>query len=183
MSVAGAQHKLLVVVKGSDLYEPVGATPSTHILKPDHPNAQTYPASAFLEQLTMRMAAAAGLSVPQVGLLQVPEPVYVIERFDRKVDAQLMRPQTGAQAPAVQRLHIIDACQLLNKSRLFKHSGATVHRCLPHRSLRGRRWPLARRRDDHPPRRGPCDPVCRRHARGGTGRGGHAGRAASGGDA
>lgn len=126
MSVAGAQHKLLVVVKGTDLYEPVGATPSTHILKPDHPNAQTYPASAFLEQLTMRMAAAAGLSVPQVGLLAVPEPVYLIERFDRKMDAQLMRPESGAQAPAVQRLHIIDACQLLNKSRLFKHSGATV---------------------------------------------------------
>jgi serine/threonine-protein kinase HipA len=126
MSVAGAQHKLLAVVKGADLYEPVGATPSTHILKPDHPNAQIYPASAFLEQLTMRMAAAAGLSVPEVGLLHVPEPVYVIERFDRKMDARLMRPESGAQAPAVQRLHIIDACQLLNKSRLFKHSGATV---------------------------------------------------------
>jgi serine/threonine-protein kinase HipA len=61
-----------------------------------------------------------------VGLLDVPEPVYVIERFDRKMDAPLMRPETGAQAPAVQRLHIIDACQLLNKSRIFKHSGATV---------------------------------------------------------
>jgi serine/threonine-protein kinase HipA len=126
MSVAGAQHKLLAVMKGADIYEPVGATPSTHILKPDHPNAQTYPASAFLERLTMRMADAAGLTVPQVGLLEMPEPVYVIERFDRKMDAPLMRPETGAQAPDVKRLHIIDACQLLNKSRLFKHSGATV---------------------------------------------------------
>ena len=126
MSVAGAQHKLLAVLKGSDLYEPVGATPSTHILKPDHPSPQTSPASAFLEHLTMRMAGAAGLSVPQVGLLHVPEPVYVIERFDRNIDARLMRPETGAQPPAVQRLHIIDACQLLNKSRVFKHAGATV---------------------------------------------------------
>ena len=37
MSLAGAQHKMLVVLKGTNLYEPVGATPSTHILKPDHP--------------------------------------------------------------------------------------------------------------------------------------------------
>lgn len=126
MSVAGAQHKLLAVMKGADVYEPVGATPSTHILKPDHPSAQTYPASAYLEHLTMRMAGAAGLPVPQVGLLQVPEPVYVNERFDRHFDPPQLRPDTGAQPPAVQRLHIIDACQLLNKSRLFKHAGATV---------------------------------------------------------
>ncbi len=126
MSVAGAQHKLLAVMKGADVYEPVGATPSTHILKPDHPSAQTYPASAYLEHLTMRMAGAAGLPVPQVGLLQVPEPVYVNVRFDRHFDPLQLRPDTGAQPPAVQRLHIIDACQLLNKSRLFKHAGATV---------------------------------------------------------
>jgi serine/threonine-protein kinase HipA len=126
MSVAGAQHKLLAVMKGSDVYEPVGATPSTHILKPDHPNAQTYPASAYLEHLTMRLAGAAGLPVPQVGLLQVPEPVYVNERFDRHFDPVQLRPNTGAQPPTVQRLHIIDACQLLNKSRRFKHAGATV---------------------------------------------------------
>jgi serine/threonine-protein kinase HipA len=124
--VAGAQHKRLAVLKGKDLYEPVGATPSTHILKPDHPDSQTFPASAFLEHLTMRLAGAAGLSVPRVGLLHVPEPVYVIERFDRNMDAQSMRPESGAQPPAVQRLHIIEACQLLDKFRLFKRAGATV---------------------------------------------------------
>lgn len=126
MSVAGAQHKLLVILKGSDLYEPVGATASTHILKPDHPDAQTYPASAFLECVTMRMADAAGLSVPPVGLLQVPQPVYVVERFDRIIDARTMRPETVETPPNVRRLHVIDACQLLDKSRVFKHSGATV---------------------------------------------------------
>lgn len=126
MSVAGAQHKLLVVRKGDDLYEPVGATPSTHILKPDHPDRQTYPASTFLELLTMRMAGAAGLPVPAVSRLQVPEPVYVVERFDRDIEPDTMRPQTGAAVPTVRRLHVIDACQLLDKSRLFKHAGATV---------------------------------------------------------
>jgi serine/threonine-protein kinase HipA len=37
MSLAGAQHKLAVVLQEGQLFEPAGATPSTHILKPDHP--------------------------------------------------------------------------------------------------------------------------------------------------
>ncbi len=126
MSVAGAQHKLLVVRKGEALFGPVGATPSTHILKPDHPDVQTYPASAFVEHLTMGLAQAAGLPVPAFGLLHVPEPVYVIERFDRHTDPQTLLPVTDAAPPQVRRLHVIDACQLLNRSRLFKHAGATV---------------------------------------------------------
>ncbi|MEN9315447.1 MAG: serine/threonine-protein kinase HipA, partial [Pseudomonadota bacterium] len=126
MSVAGAQHKLLVVRKGDDLYEPVGATPSTHILKPDHPDRDAYPASTFLESLTMQLAAAAGLQVPTIGLLHLPEPVYLVERFDRIVDPRTLLPETGDTPPAVRRLHVIDGCQLLDRSRLFKHAGASV---------------------------------------------------------
>ena len=126
MSLAGAQHKLLVVLKGQDLYEPVGSTPSTHILKPDHPDSASYPASSYLEWLTMRLAKAARLNVPPVHLLRVPQPVYAIERFDRRLTAHDMRADTGVVPAAVERLHVIDACQLLNKSRVFKHSGASV---------------------------------------------------------
>jgi serine/threonine-protein kinase HipA len=131
MSIAGAQHKLLVVFKEegekrADLYEPVGAVASTHILKPDHPRQETYPASTFLEWLTMQLARAANLSIPRVTLLNVPRPVYLIERFDRVTDAGAMKPETGDTPPATRRLHAIDACQLLNKSRIFKHSGASV---------------------------------------------------------
>lgn len=115
MSLAGAQHKLLVVYQGGALYEPEGAAPSTHILKPDHPDRHSYPASAVNEYLTMRLAQAAGLAVPAVHLRHVPEPVYIVDRFDRRVAAQ-----------GVQRLHIIDACQLLNRARTFKHSGASL---------------------------------------------------------
>lgn len=122
MSLAGAQHKLLVVLKGRQLYEPVGATASTHILKPDHPDVQAYPGSTYLEALTMGLAGAAGLTVPAVHLLHVPKPVYVVERFDRQVPAQALRADTGAVPPTVRRLHVIDACQLLNRSRVFKHS-------------------------------------------------------------
>lgn len=126
MSMAGAQHKMLVVLKGGALYEPVGATPSTHILKPEHPDTATYPASAFNEFFTMRLARAARLNVPLVELRYVPEPVYLIERFDRIVNKKSRRNSDRLMAAKASRLHIIDACQLLNKDRTFKHSGATL---------------------------------------------------------
>lgn len=127
MSIAGAQHKLLAVLLRDKLYEPVDATPSTWILKPDHPHADTYPSSAFNEYITMRMAKAALLQVPKIKLRRVPQPVYLIERFDRVVGRRTSGARTGpVKPPAIQRLHVIDACQLLNKDRLFKHVGATL---------------------------------------------------------
>lgn len=42
MSLAGAQHKLAVVLERGELFEPEGARASTHILKPDHPNNELY---------------------------------------------------------------------------------------------------------------------------------------------
>lgn len=125
MSLAGAQHKMLAVLKGQDVYEPMGSTPSTHILKPDHPDSDTYPASTYLEWLTMQLATAAKLATPPVELLHVPQPVYAVERFDRQFDRADFAPETAATPPAVQRVHVIDACQLLNKSRVFKY-GASV---------------------------------------------------------
>lgn len=115
MSVAGAQHKLLVVYRNNALFEPAGAEPSTHILKPDHLSGD-YPASVFNEYLTMRLADAVGLQVPSVHRRYVPEPVYLVNRFDRYVD------ETGK----TQRKHVIDACQLLNKSRAFKNTSANL---------------------------------------------------------
>ncbi|MDO9002755.1 MAG: HipA domain-containing protein [Aquabacterium sp.] len=127
MSLAGAQHKLLVVIKAGLLYEPEGATPSTHILKPEHPDVESYPASVFNEFLTMRLARVARLSVPPVAMRHVPQPVYLIERFDRVIDQRsLAGNKDPLAAPSVQRLHIIDACQLLNKARTFKHVGASL---------------------------------------------------------
>jgi serine/threonine-protein kinase HipA len=115
MSIAGAQHKLLVVLQDGQLFEPIGATPSTHILKPDHPSTD-YPASAVNEYVTMRLARAFGLNVPDVHLRYVPDPVYLIARFDRVIAAD----------GVVRRRHIIDACQLLNKARTFKYSGQSL---------------------------------------------------------
>lgn len=115
MSLAGAQNKLLVVYRNGALFEPVGSEPSTHILKPNHVS-DDYPASVINEYLVMSLARALGLSAPPVLRRYTPEPVYIVERFDRLVD------DTGR----TQRRHIIDACQLLNKSRSFKYATATL---------------------------------------------------------
>ncbi len=55
MSLAGAQHKLAVVLQNGELFEPAGALPSTHILKPDHPDGD-YPHSVINEWFVMRLA-------------------------------------------------------------------------------------------------------------------------------
>src|SRR3546814_6666255 len=56
-----------------------------------------------------------GLTVPDVSRRYVPEPLYLIERFDRSL------------GPAgVQRLHAIDACQLLNLDRQFKYQQGSI---------------------------------------------------------
>ncbi len=114
MSLAGAQHKLVVVLRGDDLFEPLPGTASTHILKPNHPS-EGYPASVMNEYFTMRLAGAVGMNVPAVSRQYVPEPVYIVERFDRLQDSE-----------SVGRRHVIDACQLLNKSRSFKYSAANL---------------------------------------------------------
>lgn len=115
MSAAGAQNKLLVVYREGRLYEPQGLEPSTHILKPEH-GSEDYPASVINEFATMTLAKQLGLSVPAVVRLYVPEPVYLVERFDRRTDHNNQ----------VQRTHIIDACQLLNKPRAYKYAAANL---------------------------------------------------------
>lgn len=114
MSLAGAQHKLAVVQQNDALFEPAGATPSTHILKPDHPDAD-YPHSVINEWFVMRLAKRLGLNVPNVHRRYVPSPVYLVDRFDRLTDAQ-----------GWQRRHVIDACQLLGLDRSFKYSQGTI---------------------------------------------------------
>ena len=115
MSLAGAQHKLAVVLREGKLFEPVGNTPSTHILKPDHRDTEDYPHSVANEWFVMQLAGSVGLDVPPVELRHVPDPVYLIERFDRH-----------ATHGVVRRRHAIDACQLLDLDRLFKYRAADI---------------------------------------------------------
>lgn len=117
MSLAGAQHKLAVTVGANDLlFEPEGSRASTHILKPDHPDTD-YPHSVANEWFTMRLAARLSLDVPTVARRYVPEPVYLIQRFDRQ-----------ANADGCKRLHAIDACQVLGLDRAYKYREGSIAR-------------------------------------------------------
>jgi serine/threonine-protein kinase HipA len=122
MSLAGAQHKMLVIRDGDDLYEPLPATPSTQILKPNHQSGD-YPASVTNEYFVMRLAQRVGMNVPGVHRLYAPQPVYLIDRFDRIPSAD-SSGDMAAKADLVTRRHVIDTCQLLNKARNFKYSAA-----------------------------------------------------------
>lgn len=114
MSLAGAQHKLAVVFRNGKLFEPLPGEPSTHILKPNHQEAD-YPASVINEYFVMRLAKVLDLNVPLVHRYYTPEPVYIVDRFDRtRRDDQVLRE------------HMIDACQLLNKARGFKYKAANI---------------------------------------------------------
>lgn len=116
MSLAGAQHKMAVMFQEGYLVEPVGQTPSTHILKPDHPG-EAWPHSVINEWFVMTLAKRVGLPVPNVHRMYVPEPVYLIERFDRA--------QVGDDW---RRLHCIDACQLDGLAKESKYRAGSIER-------------------------------------------------------
>lgn len=114
MSLAGAQHKLAVILGPDGLREPEGGTASTHILKPDHPDL-SYAHSVINEWFVMTLAARMKLNVPAVERRYVPQPVYLIQRFDRRHDSQ-----------GWSRIHCIDACQLLGMDRTYKYTAGSV---------------------------------------------------------
>lgn len=103
LSIAGYQDKVAVFQGEGGEWSFVDAGPlaSTHILKPE-------PVRSFLAGMTsnefacMRLAKALGLPVAEVALAHVPEPLLVVERFDRR-----------NRQDAVERLHCLDTCQVL----------------------------------------------------------------------
>ena len=118
MSLAGAQDKigLRLDSKTLRLFESVGPSPTTHILKPDTRQPR-YALSAINEYACMQLARALKLPVPKVWLLRVPEAAYVVERYDRVMTAG-----------NIVGLHQIDGCQLLGHGAGWKYqrSGGLV---------------------------------------------------------
>lgn len=111
MSLAGAQDKLGLRFepRTKRLYDSVGASPTTHILKPDTRQPRYQP-SAINEYACMRLAGALKLPVPKVWLLRVPEAAYVVERYDRVLTAG-----------NIVGLHQFDGCQLLGHGPGWKY--------------------------------------------------------------
>lgn len=115
MSVAGAQHKMLVIYRDGEILEPSGFFPSTHILKPEHSSPDVYYHTVRNEWFVMKLAKLCGLDVPSVDIRYLPEPVYLIERFDR----------VGLY-PDQHRCHVLDGCQLLNLAPNMKYLNSTA---------------------------------------------------------
>ena len=110
MSLAGAQEKLgLRIDANGEMFLPEGSAASTHIVKPENASAD-FPYCPANEFFCMRLAHELKIPVPEVGLLHLPEPLYVIERFDRE---PLQKNADKETAQTFRRIHQIDLCQAL----------------------------------------------------------------------
>lgn len=109
MSIAGYQDKLAVYRDADRIYLVEGELASTHILKPE-PMSQRLPMLVANEHFGMSLAARLELAAAPVSILRVPDPVLMIERFDR------VRVPYG-----VRKIHIIDGCQALNLPVSYKY--------------------------------------------------------------
>jgi serine/threonine-protein kinase HipA len=101
----------------NNIWLPIDAAPSSHILKPET-KSQQFPFLPENEYFCMQLAEAVGLPVAPTRLLQLPESVLVIDRYDR------------AQANnKITRIHQIDLCQVLNlpPEAKYEHSELGAH--------------------------------------------------------
>jgi serine/threonine-protein kinase HipA len=81
LSLAGAQDKIAVYKKGSELFLPLDNAPSSHIIKPD---IEEYKGIVFNEAFCMKLAAHMGLPVADVTTEKAGNIDYLlIERYDR----------------------------------------------------------------------------------------------------
>lgn len=119
MSMAGAQHKMLLVVdpNSKDYFEPAGQAVSTHILKPEHTQPDIYPFSVRNEYFIMSLAHRCGLMVPPVLIDYVPQGIFIIQRFDRIWDQDQQQWQ---------RLHVLDGCQMMGLAPYQKYNLSTL---------------------------------------------------------
>ena len=116
LSIAGYQDKIAVYKQGDSLFLAEGERyASTYILKPE-------PIRSDLRLLTsneffcMRLAERLGVPTSETKLIHVPEPVLLITRFDR-----------AEEENKVCRIHVIDGCQALGLSSMFKYERPYGH--------------------------------------------------------
>lgn len=100
VSLAGLQHKLLLVRTTDGWARPLHGQPSSHILKPD---PFEHPGLIAAEALVMTAAKIAGLDVAEVALEEIGgRDVLVVRRFDRRIENGRL-----------ERVHQEDGCQAL----------------------------------------------------------------------
>jgi serine/threonine-protein kinase HipA len=110
LSLAGVQRKLALVRDGNGRFgEPLGGTPSTHLIKPQF--GQEFPDLAVNEMFCMAVADGIGLATAETELTEIGgRPCLVSSRFDRT-------EEEGATV----RLHQEDLCQALGVPANLKY--------------------------------------------------------------
>ncbi|MEA1982052.1 MAG: HipA domain-containing protein, partial [Campylobacterota bacterium] len=108
LGLAGVQEKLPVIIKDGQIGLGDGTLSSTHIMKfqtKKHANI------VVNELFCMKLAKKINLSVAEVELYRFDEhPVLMVKRFDRIYKEN-----------RVERLHVIDGCQMLDLSSSHKY--------------------------------------------------------------
>ena len=121
LSLAGAQDKLPVVVRGDGISLPLGNTPSTHLLKPE---PGRFPGLAANELFCMTLARAVGLNVPDVQHRVIGEkPCILVQRYDRQTD----------ENRCTTRIHQEDFCQAMGfppERKYQAEGGPTLRDCV-----------------------------------------------------
>lgn len=108
LSLAGVQAKLPVIIKNEKIGLGNGTLSSTHIMKFQ---TKKHLHIVVNELFCMTLAKKIGLNVAKVELKRFDDyPTLLIERFDRVYKNNF-----------VERLHIIDGCQMLNLPPTYKY--------------------------------------------------------------
>ena len=108
LSLAGAQDKLPLVYRDGKFYQPKGAHPTTHILKPPPKSFKNLPENEWIQG---RLAQYFGLTSAKSELVQIGKRrSLVVERYDRQF----------AEGRWI-RLHQEDFCQALGISPKKKY--------------------------------------------------------------
>ncbi|WP_022850823.1 HipA domain-containing protein [Limisalsivibrio acetivorans] len=111
LSVAGVQEKLPIMINSDGKYGlGEGDLASTHILKfGQNPNEHM----VLNEHICMTLASKLKLPAAQTELLRLGEPVLSVKRFDR-----------NPADKRIDRLHVIDGCQMLDIPPHYKYERA-----------------------------------------------------------
>jgi serine/threonine-protein kinase HipA len=122
MSLSGAQDKMTVYIDShGSIALPLGAAPSSHIIKPSMGYRSQVPQTAVNEALVMTLAAAIKLDVPTVRYSPELDAV-LIQRYDRR----------EREDGRLTRLHQNDLCQIMGVSSKLKYEaegGPSIKDC------------------------------------------------------
>ena len=102
LSLAGAQDKIAVTLKGDKVCLVHGTTPTTHILKPAITDIEN---SVHNEVFCMRLASRVKIETPRAFIRWIGStPYFLVERYDREITSEA----------TVRRLHQEDFCQAMS---------------------------------------------------------------------